>query len=206
MLKKVPLAGLMLLALSPLSWAQGSSAQSPQLISIAEAVYPKDQLLPGVEGRVEFQGTITAAGVVEDLKILVSSGFPPLDKAGEDSLKTAKFKPAMDKDGKPTARTVRLPVDIHRSPTSVDRPCLWFNNEITEFARFNPSLGVNDLKSIQVIRGAYISGLFGGDPVGMTTRIMSAGKMIDDTLKQCNATPDTTVLAVIRAAVKKFGN
>lgn len=101
---------------------------------------------------------------------------------------------------------MRLPIDVQQSPTSVDRPCLWFNIELTQFARFNPTLGVNDLKSVQVIRSAYISALFGGEPAGMTGRILSAGRLMDETLKQCKATPDITVLAVLRAAVKKYGN
>lgn len=203
-MKKLPLAGLMLLALSTVAVAQ-EGKRSPELISVTEVVYPKDDILPGVEGRPEFQGTVTLEGAVENIKLVKSSGFPPLDKAAEESIKTGKFKPGTDKDGKPMAQTVLLPVEVLRSPTNVERPCLWFNNELAEFARFNPALGVNDLKSINVIRGAYISGLFGGNPVDMAFRIMSAGKLVDETVKQCKETPDSTVLTVIRAAAKKFG-
>lgn len=201
----MPVVGLMFVMLSGLAVAQESKAQSPQLISVTEPVYPKDEMLPGVEGRPEFQGTITVEGAVENIKLVRSSGFPPIDKAAEVSLKTGKFKPGTDQEGKPVAQTVILPVDVIRSPTNVERPCLWFNNELAEFARFNPSRGINELKSINVIRGAYISGLFGGSPIGIAERIMLATKLIDKTVKQCKEQPDTTVLTVIRAAAKELG-
>lgn len=198
--------GLMFVALHAFGIAHESKAQSPQLISVTEPVYPKDEMLPGVEGRPEFQGTITVEGAVENIKLVRSSGFPPIDKAAEVSLGTAKFKPGMDKEGRPVARTVILPVEVIRTPTNVERPCLWFNNELAEFVRFNPTLGINELKSINVIRGAYISGIFGGSPMGVSERMKNATKLVDETVKQCKETPDTAVLAVIRAAAKKLGN
>ena len=107
----------MLLVLSSLAIAQDARAQSVELISVSEPVYPKDQILPGVEARVEFQATITSAGLVENIKVLVSSGFPPLDKAGEESLETARFKPLVDKEGKADLEDCAA---AHRCPTVPD--------------------------------------------------------------------------------------
>jgi TonB family protein len=181
-----------------------AQATPPKLLSIDEAVYPAEQLLPGIEATVMLRTTVTPLGAAENAVVAESSGFPPLDQAALDVVKTAKFKPQADKDGKPVAVTVKLPISFAFSPSILERPCKGLNNEITEFRRFNPTLPVSDFKNVAVMNGALISGFLAHNRAGSTTdRVLGLKKVSEEIQAQCSAQPDRVVLDVIRETTKK---
>ena len=186
------------------AYAEESKWVPPKLLSIEQSKYPSNELLPDIEAQVEFKATVTVSGNLENISLLKSSGFPPLDQAGLESLKTARFSPSIDKDGKPAAITIKLPVSFATSPSPIERPCLGLNNEITEFKRFNTEAKLIELQSVAVLRGALITGLFSGRSSSLQARIEKSGVITDEIISECKNNPDTEINDVIQKAVKHF--
>lgn len=186
-----------------LALAVAPAAHAQKLLTIGNATYPADQLLPGIEAKVMVAITVSAAGTPEGASVSESSGFPPLDKAAQDVAMTARFAPATDKEGRPVAVKAILPVSFAASSSPLHRPCSGLTNEIAEFKRFNPALAPDDLKSVAVINGALVSGLFSQNAAGsMVDRIKNLKAVSDEIYKQCAAEPKSIILDVIRGAVK----
>ncbi len=62
--------------------------------------YPTESLKAGEQGTVWYKVDVTETGVPENCVIVVSSGYPRLDKATCDLvLRRARFKPARSPDG-----------------------------------------------------------------------------------------------------------
>jgi TonB family protein len=182
-----------------------SPGYAQTLTSIAEAKYPAEQLLPGIEAKVDVLITINTVGVVESATVAGSSGYPPLDQAARDVAMTAKFSPALDKEGKPASVKARLPVSFAASPSPVERPCSGLNNEISEFLRFNPGASVDDVKSVNVLRGALTTGVLTGGGIGnMSHRIKNLKPVSEEILKQCSEDPKRVILDVVRSTAKKM--
>lgn len=68
--------------------------------------YPKEALRHGWEGIAGFTVTVGTDGKVQDCKIIETSGYPVLDEATcREIIAHARFKPALDHDGKPIIST-----------------------------------------------------------------------------------------------------
>lgn len=71
--------------------------------------YPMVSRERNEEGTVHCRISINAQGSVTSVSVIKSSGFPRLDRAAEEALLTAKFRPAM-RDKIPVPSTLRIPV------------------------------------------------------------------------------------------------
>ena len=69
--------------------------------------YPKGARQRGEQGDVVVEIRVNAEGVVDDVRVAVSSGFPELDEAAVRAAKAAKFSPARSGHD-PVASTARL--------------------------------------------------------------------------------------------------
>ena len=73
---------------------------------VSDMGYPKEALRKHHEGTVTFSVDVTAEGKAENCRVIGSSGWPELDEATcVQLLKRARFKPAIDAEGKPTRGT-----------------------------------------------------------------------------------------------------
>ena len=72
----------------------------------------------GEKGRVVVLALVSKEGLLQDAKIVESSGFPRLDVQAIDTVTAWRFEPAT-KDGKPVVGTVRIPLEF--SPTAVQQ-------------------------------------------------------------------------------------
>lgn len=73
-----------------------------ELVTAVQAAYPEDLRARGVEGRVEIWMYVDANGVVANQEVKTSSGNEALDTAAAQALRTARFRPAVNRD-QPTA-------------------------------------------------------------------------------------------------------
>lgn len=71
--------------------------------------YPQAAISRGWEGTVLLRVRLSAAGAVAKVEVMESSGFPVLDGAAVNAVKTWTAKPAM-RHGQPVSTTIRLPV------------------------------------------------------------------------------------------------
>jgi TonB family protein len=149
---------------------------------------------------------VSAEGNVEGATVALSSRFPPLDQAALAAASTAKFTPRTNEAGTPVAGKVKVPFSFKMAPSPVDRPCVEFTNELTEFARFNPGSDPIDMKSVAVIHGALKSGIFSFNNKGTSSmgRLKNLKTVWGEIVAQCTAEPQGNVLAVIRSSVKKL--
>ena len=69
--------------------------------------YPKGARQRGEQGDVILEIRVNAEGTVDDVKVVVSSGFAELDEAAVKAARTAKFSPARSGHD-PVASTARL--------------------------------------------------------------------------------------------------
>ena len=88
---------------------------------LSSADYPVSALLLGQEGEVEAQLTIATDGRPTNCTIVRSSGFPALDSVTCESFEVrARFKPALDSQGRPTigkwTQTVRWTIQGNELP------------------------------------------------------------------------------------------
>jgi protein TonB len=92
---------------------------------ISDRDYPREALYRREQGRVAFELAVAAQGQVADCRILASSGSATLDEATCRIMRErARFAPARDAAGRPTADIVRdairwvlvrplIPIDPH---------------------------------------------------------------------------------------------
>jgi len=69
--------------------------------------YPRTARLRGEEGEVVLEISVSAAGAVDDVRVVRSSGFPSLDDAAVDAVRAAHFSPATS-EGRAVAASARL--------------------------------------------------------------------------------------------------
>lgn len=197
---KISLAVLVALAISPTAHAQ-------RLISIAEQQYPAG-VLPHMDAIVLVALTITADGRPEGATVSESSGFPPFDQSALATVATARFAPAVDKDGKSVASRAVFPVRYGAESFTVDRKCRGLNNEMKEFVRFNPRLRPDATKSVVDIKKYLVDGQFRGEVSpgstvkSRTERLAMIWELI---VEQCADEPQTLIGTVIERVVKTNG-
>ena len=73
--------------------------------------YPKGARQRGEQGEVILEIRVNAAGIVDHVDVVSSSGFPELDEAAVRAARTARFTPAKS-GGSPVASTARLTLDF----------------------------------------------------------------------------------------------
>lgn len=73
--------------------ASNPSATRPRAIHTVPPAYPAQALLNGVQGRVEIQFGLSAAGIPQDLKVVGSSASGRLDAAALEALSRWRFAP-----------------------------------------------------------------------------------------------------------------
>jgi len=72
-----------------------------------EIVYPRDALERRIEGAVEIGYTVTAKGVVSDIKVLDSNPSGIFEKAATDAVSRVRYKAVLE-DGKAVAVTTKM--------------------------------------------------------------------------------------------------
>lgn len=197
---KMFIAVLVALAMSP-------TAQAQQLISIAQDQYPAG-VLPYMNAIVVVAFTITADGRAEGVTLSKSSGFPPFDENAVAVMATAKFAPAIDKDGKSVAVPAVMPIRYGGELLTMDRQCRGLNNEMKEFVRFNPHLRPDDTQNAVDIKNFLVDGRFsrwgspGSTVENRTQRLSFIWELI---VKQCAHRPLHHIDDVIATLVKQHG-
>lgn len=82
--------------------------------------YPLSAKRANEEGTVRFALDVSASGAITACRIVESSGFPDLDRQTcESAMLRARFKPATDAHGQPTAGTFERPITWE---TAADMP------------------------------------------------------------------------------------
>lgn len=71
------------------------------VLTVRRSSLSSEAVLRAPEGRVRLRLLVRADGTVGSVEVLVSSGFPELDRAAADALSRWRFEPAT-RDGAPT--------------------------------------------------------------------------------------------------------
>lgn len=97
---------------NPSDWsAIGAASRRPMWLDglISEGDYPKELRAQGKEGRVKVEVYIDVSGAVRDVHVIESSDAR-FTAVVIDKLKKARFSPAIDRDGRPIAVHMAIPI------------------------------------------------------------------------------------------------
>ena len=97
---------------NPADWSSiGATSRRPVWLDglIEESDYPKELRAQGKEGRVKVEIYIDVSGAVRDVHVIDSNDIR-FTAVVTEKLKKAKFSPAIDKEGKPVAVRMAIPI------------------------------------------------------------------------------------------------
>ncbi|MGG5887911.1 energy transducer TonB [Falsiroseomonas sp. HC035] len=77
----------------------------------APPAYPSASRMRNEQGRVTLMVEISAAGQVTDAAVQVSAGYPALDRAALEAVRTWRFEPAL-RDGQPVQFVTSLHISF----------------------------------------------------------------------------------------------
>jgi protein TonB len=83
------------------STAKSSSGSSAQYVGSCEAPYPTMSKRMNEKGTVVVKVLVKSDGTAGDVELKSSSGYPRLDQAWLEAIKTCRFTPSTGSDGKP---------------------------------------------------------------------------------------------------------
>jgi len=83
------------------SAAKSSSVSSAQYVGSCEAPYPTMSKRMNEKGTVVLKVLVKSDGTAGDVELKSSSGYPRLDQAWLEAIKTCRFTPSTGSDGKP---------------------------------------------------------------------------------------------------------
>ena len=83
------------------SAAKSSSGSSAQYVGSCEAPYPTMSKRMNEKGTVVVKVLVKSDGTAGDVELKSSSGYPRLDQAWLEAIKTCRFTPSTGSDGKP---------------------------------------------------------------------------------------------------------
>ena len=83
------------------SAAKSSSGSSAQYVGSCEAPYPTMSKRMNEKGTVVLKVLVKSDGTAGDVELKSSSGYPRLDQAWLEAIKTCRFTPSTGSDGKP---------------------------------------------------------------------------------------------------------
>jgi protein TonB len=83
------------------SAAKSSSGSSAQYVGACEAPYPTMSKRMNEKGTVVVKVLVKSDGTAGDVELKSSSGYPRLDQAWLEAIKTCRFTPSTGSDGKP---------------------------------------------------------------------------------------------------------
>lgn len=81
--------------------AKSSSGSSAQYVGSCEAAYPTMSKRMNEKGTVVVKVLVKSDGTAGDVELKSSSGYPRLDQAWLEAIKTCRFTPSTGSDGKP---------------------------------------------------------------------------------------------------------
>ena len=81
--------------------AKNSSGSSAQYVGSCEASYPTMSKRMNEKGTVVVKVLVKSDGTAGDVELKSSSGYPRLDQAWLEAIKTCRFTPSTGNDGKP---------------------------------------------------------------------------------------------------------
>jgi protein TonB len=96
---------------SPAVPTVSSGETPPQIVERSQPGYPADALRDQEQGTVRLRVALDAQGAIEDVQVLESSRSRALDHAAMDSVRTWKFRAAIQ-NGQPVASTIDVPVEF----------------------------------------------------------------------------------------------
>jgi protein TonB len=85
-----------------------STEESDLLLTAIRPRYPLGSRLRGEEGLVVVRAYLSPAGIVRDVDIAKSSGYPALDEAARRAVRSARFRPFVPHNESETERVVEL--------------------------------------------------------------------------------------------------
>ena len=81
--------------------AKSSSGSSAQYVGVCESPYPTLSKRMNEKGTVVVKVLVKSDGTAGDVELKSSSGYPRLDQAWLEAIKTCRFTPSTGSDGKP---------------------------------------------------------------------------------------------------------
>jgi len=98
--------GLAVVALAAVPLAMGvafAQAGKPRVLEQHAPAYPPAEEAARHGGRVVLRVSVSEVAAIEAVDVTTSTGFPALDQAAVEAVKTWRFAPATDDTGKPVA-------------------------------------------------------------------------------------------------------
>lgn len=99
------------ITIPPVTSAVPLPIMPPQVLNRVSPDYPASSLKNGEEGIVLLSALVSASGVVQEVKLLTSSGFGQLDLAAQKAIALWKFSPAQQ-GGNALLAQVEIPVSF----------------------------------------------------------------------------------------------
>ena len=131
-----------------------AQATRPKAIEQHPPAYPPAEEAARHGGRVTVRVGVKQDGIIENVEVIKSTGYPALDQAAIDAVKTWRFAPATDEQGKPVASTLSFALNFKPPPRELDfaSTCAQVNEQVAALRAAAPDAGIDQVPAYGAIK------------------------------------------------------
>ena len=149
---RVARVGLAVIALAiGVAFAQ---AGKPKVLEQHAPAYPPAEEAARHGGRVVLRVSVSEAAVIDTVEVTSSTGFPALDQAAVEAVKTWRFAPATDETGKPVAGVTSFALKFTPPirELDVDSTCAQITGQVAALRAASADASVEEIPAIGALR------------------------------------------------------
>jgi TonB family protein len=131
-----------------------AQATRPKVIEQHPPAYPPAEESARHGGRVALRVDLKPDGGVERVEVLQSTGYAALDQAAIDAVKTWRFAPAADEQGKPVAGSLDFALNFKPPLRELDfvSTCAQVNAQVAALRAAAPEAGIDQVPAYGAIK------------------------------------------------------
>jgi TonB family protein len=182
-----------------------AQASKPKVLEQRVPAYPAAEEAARHGGRVVLRVMVKEDGAVETVYIASSTGFPGLDQAAVDSVRTWRFAPATDEQGKPVAGTLSFALTFKPPRRELDHEitCAQLIEQAAALRANSPEASLEQLPALGAIKdlAEAVDEVLPADLRGRGL-VAEMPQHYQQLLTACAQTPDAKVMEIHAALIK----
>lgn len=131
-----------------------AQASKPKVLEQHAPAYPTAEETARHGGRVVLRVSVSEAAAIETVEVTTSTGFPALDQAAVDAVKTWRFAPATDEQGKPVAGVTSFALTFTPPIRELDlvSTCAQITEQVSALRAASPDASLEQIPAIGALR------------------------------------------------------